>query len=206
MSNTIYSPLVIRNRCQEYANRPYPTEVSRGKVGAIISKMEKALTVGNEVDPTAISHKRRWVLGFLFLSEESKLRQMSSKELTPQMFNALFKWIYGENVSGDWIARPAFISEIRWVYNKAKFALSIQDNVPQFTMSDIKLIAEEDYSYDVEKGGLAEAAVALGGLPKEIGLEFTVKEENKVEQLQFVVESNKAKVSKKEDDNFIDWA
>lgn len=158
VKRAIYTPHVIRARAQDYATRPEPSEMSKGRYGATVGELTNAVKMVmfpyiedgekrkyTKAENEMIAGSARLVLAWLFLDEHEQFDPMSRKELQPdkpqgpQMINALSQWMKeykGEYPHGEWFFRPMFLDELTWVlywanmaYRKTVDALSIGDEL-----------------------------------------------------------------------------
>lgn len=146
----IYSPLAIRERALDYAGRPEPQEVSKGRKGACIGNLTDAVKQalglafdieGNKVKLTKAQKEKvegttRLVVSWLFMDETETFSPTSRGELTPQQVNALGRWS-SEYKNNEWVQRRTFIDELTWIIYWANRAwqltthhLSIGEDIP----------------------------------------------------------------------------
>lgn len=114
-------PLPIRRRIQEYASRPEPVEFparKRGFLAGLIEREIKGLYPDLVKDKDAIIVMRRLVIGWLCTPDsEPFLDGLSTKQLTPQQLNGLWRWVGADKDEDiqEWITRPTLREEIRMV-------------------------------------------------------------------------------------------
>lgn len=99
-------PEKVKERVQEYARRPEPTEVSPGLQGAIVATMNAALD-DSDLD-------RKLVTGWLFDHKDNngKFLPLSSSKLSPQQLNGLKRWIGFYKEGDEWLTRAGFEEEV----------------------------------------------------------------------------------------------
>lgn len=128
----IYSPLSIRKRALDYANRPEPSEENSKRKGACIGNLTDhvksclALDVDKSLEKIKLSAEQkekventtRLVISWLFMDEQEVFGPTSRGELTPQQVNALSRWASeykGQYPEGEWVQRRTFKDELTWV-------------------------------------------------------------------------------------------
>lgn len=156
-----YSPEKVRNRCREIANRPEPTQVSRGFMGLITGKLNLALSPDNDSINEIVNMNRKLVLAWLFLDPAQVFLPMSSKLLIPQQWNALSRWQSFFKPNEGYVDRPTFREEARWILNRARYDYdwTMREAVYGYTP-----IFEKCLNRWHEQGGMVEEAQSLGGV------------------------------------------
>lgn len=130
VKHKINSPLVIRNRIQNYANRPEPTECGKGKYGAVIGQLSEAVRscifpikeIPENGKKEKLTHEQveklenttRMVLSWCFTPNDNQFIPISRGALTPQQINGLSRWMT-ELRDNDWVTRRMFRDELTWV-------------------------------------------------------------------------------------------
>jgi hypothetical protein len=180
----VYSPLSIRRRLRDYARYPTPDRFSEGPEpgaisvrarGTIVGLLNKALFEQDAEGQNIADVNRRLVCGWMFGDDEAPLDPLSSKEMTPQMFNAIRRWM-AENVDGAWRERLAFPAEAQQALTLAKKDLmeTIRDlvglEIDPPTLGSQVAAWERKWdrrglveSLDLELDGQAVAAFGVGG-------------------------------------------
>ena len=152
----IHSPLSIRARALNYANRPYPEEVDKGLYGATVGNLTEAVRTamglskenlrnrGKDEKLTSnqkdqIEGSARLVISWLFMDGTETFEPTSRGDLTAQQINALNKWMseyVGVYPDGEWQERRMFKDELTWIlfsatraYKMTTDALSIGDEI-----------------------------------------------------------------------------
>jgi hypothetical protein len=112
-------PWVVRERCQFYALMGTPDDFNHGVAGAISGTFNRICKVGIPDDRVLqlTAELRHLMWGWIFTENDHSLGLISSKQMTPQRWNALYRWM-----GGDWHKvnmRPQFEAEARWLLNCA---------------------------------------------------------------------------------------
>jgi len=161
----IATPLSIRNRAQEYAARPEPQEISKGRRGATIGNLtngvkralfSNTMSKHDKIKLTkeqreSIDGHCRLVVSWLFLDPADMFVPTSRTVLTPQQIHALGRWnseYKGEYPDGQWVERSSYLDELQWVLYWA--GLAYKRTVESTMMGDELTFGEILEQYKIE--------------------------------------------------------
>lgn len=121
-STTITSPEDIRKHILYYGSIPTPTEFNDLRKGPITGALNRAIqnALGDNTPATRITFLRHLIIGYLTLPEGEPVQPVSSKRLTPQLWNGLSRWNSEQLRDGTFQTRPAFPDEVRWLIYRAE--------------------------------------------------------------------------------------
>lgn len=151
-------PDKVRERILNYADRPEPQEFAPGKKGLIIGTLNKALEQFDENGDDVSDINRRLILGWIFLSDDVTMRELSSHDLTPQACNGLYCWIWYDYKE----LREEFDTEVWWLLGRARTALELSLADETLTMFELRILSAPVVP-EFEADGQVAEAIKLGG-------------------------------------------
>lgn len=169
----VYKPEIVRDRVLAYADRPEPQEFgNKAQYSVRMAYINAINRIPGMIDA---DEARYLVWGWVLSKPEAPLKSKHSKDLTPQMWNALGKWAT-ELHDGEYRQRPSFEAELSWVLTRARYDYNKSlETQGQLTMeqlisdwqANVKAMPDQIEMDDRgrELPDMLEAALELGGIP-----------------------------------------
>jgi len=172
------SPKDVRARVLEYADRPDPESMGPGKVGLIVSILERELAkIDPSLDEEQITYNRHLVTGWLTTEDhQCFLKGRSTKEMYGPELNGLWQWIGPDKPNGEkeWATRPTFPEELKYILARAEsdlaFSLAAKEEGKEIPLFEILMDYTEEESrgyvaHRPSEGRMKEGRVKKDGIP-----------------------------------------